>query len=215
MSYRKIAKEAGVSLGTVAADAKAGADLSSAKTYLRWRRKHRESRTSRRREKPVVTKPRAKSKRSSPVVILGDSWPDRLERARAMEKASYRAYLDAAQECDASQLERLQAAHVRAIAMVGDVEQRAAEAELKCGHLVSVEAVKAMIEQMIRPLRTAIDKLPINERLACNPEHPEIAERALNEWRVRMILRARRALAAFDHAENGEYVSVPSTGDAP
>jgi len=195
MSYRKIAKEAGVSLGTVAADAKAGADVSSAKTYLAWRRKHRESRASRPREKPAVAKPGAKSKAPSPVV-LGDDWPDRVSRAREMERSSYQAYISAVQSGDVGQLERLQAAHVKSISTVADVEERAAKAELGDKTIKYVDAEAVMVA-VLTPLREALSKLPLNERTNCNPQQPEIAERALTEWRDRLLIRASSAENAF------------------
>ncbi len=168
------------------------------KAGLRWIRREQGPQRSRRSGKSLVTaQPRAKAKRSLPVV-LGDSWPDRVERAREMEKSSYRAYLVAVQEGQSAQLERLQAAHVRSIATVADVEQRAMEAHSKTGDLLRREDVRSMMMQLLTPLREALDKLPLSERTNANPANPEIAERALTEWRLRFLTRCNNAEFKFN-----------------
>ena len=77
------------------------------------------------------------------------------------------------------------------------VEDMARTEEIKTGDMVHRESVKSVMEQLLRPLREALDKLPLNERTNCNPEKPEIAERALKEWRDRLLLRAKSAVAKF------------------
>lgn len=195
LSQRQLAKAASVSPATVNADIKAKADVSTVDAYVAWRRKHRESRASRRREKPAVGNPGAKSKAPSPVV-LGDDWPDRVSRAREMERSSYQAYISAVQSGDVGQLERLQAAHVKSISTVADVEERALQAELGDKTIKYVDAEAVMVA-VLTPLREALDKLPLNERTNCNPDHPEIAEKALMEWRDRLLIRASSAENAF------------------
>jgi hypothetical protein len=197
MSYRTIAKEAGVSLGTVAADAKAGADVSSAETYLRWRRKHRESRASRPREKPATAKPERKAMPSRAPATGGDTWADRVERARRTEKETHSSYLDALARGDTAQLERLLSSHSRAVDQVSKIERLALEAERESGEMLRRSEALATMVAVLTPLREALLKLPLNERTNCNSSQPEIAERALTEWRDRFFVRMNSAENAF------------------
>jgi len=113
-----------------------------------------------------------------------------------MERSSYQAYISAVQSGDVGQLERLQAAHVKSISTVADVEERALQAELGDKTIKYVDAEAVMVA-VLTPLREALDKLPLNERTNCNPDHPEIAEKALMEWRDRLLIRASSAENAF------------------
>jgi len=165
------------------------------KAGLEWIAKNKAQRSRRGGKSSVVVKPGAKAKASFPA-ILGDTWPDRVARAREMERASYLAYIEAVNGGNSAQLERLQAAHVKSISTVADVEERAAKAEAGVTVIKYVDAEAVMLSAL-KPLREALDKLPLNERTNCNPEHPEIAERALKEWRDRLIVRAKAAEIAF------------------
>jgi hypothetical protein len=62
-----------------------------------------------------------------------------------MEKASYRAYIEAVRDGDSAQLERLQAAHVKSISTVADVEDRAAKAEARDKVVTIEDAKKVML----------------------------------------------------------------------
>jgi hypothetical protein len=143
-----------------------------------------------------------------------ETWEDRERFARGFAWRQRQALQAAQDDGQVGELVTLMKALDAAENRVSEVESRATEAQLKGGHLVSTEAVRTMIAQLLRPLRQALDKLPVNERTNCNPEHPEIAERALKEWRDRLLLRANAALDAFGHAENGEYIPVPAKGKA-
>ncbi len=73
----------------------------------------------------------------------------------------------------------------------------AAEAQLGSGDVLRRSDALATMEAVLTPLNEALRKLPLNERTNCNPQNPEIAERALTEWRDRLCIRARAALNPF------------------
>lgn len=136
-------------------------------------------------------------KPSTPHSPQDDLWGARLDRARANEREADRLLQQAIQGGKVGQIQPLLKAHTDAIKAIASAEELAYAAEVKAGDMVHRDSVKSMLEQLLRPLREALDKLPLNERTNCNPDHPEIAERALKEWRDRLLLRANAAEGKF------------------
>jgi hypothetical protein len=199
MSYRTIAKEAGVSLGTVAADAKAGADLSSPESYLAWRRKHRESRSrsTRRGEKPATAKPEREAMPSRAPATGGDTWADRIERARQTERETHASYLDALARGDVAQLERLLSSHSRAVAQVAETEALAAKAGIETGEYFRADEVRETICQLAEPLRRRLLQAHIQLRSRVNPENPSIAEVELKQFVADLFRACKRECEAL------------------
>jgi len=128
----------------------------------------------------------------------GDTWADRVERARQTERETHASYLDALARGDTAQLERLLSSHSRAVDQVGKIEKLASEAERESGDMLRRSDVERALKAALEPLNDALCKLPLNERTNCNPQNPEIAERALTEWRDRFMKRARAAEMIFE-----------------
>ena len=145
-----------------------------------------------------------------PAPPRGDDWQSRLERTRQVEVQLYDSINEAIANGDVVTLSRLQSARAAALKEIRLCEQKATEAQLDSGIVVTVEHVKKMFVALLVPLREALDKLPLNERTNCNPEHPEIAEKALSEWRVRTLERCRKAENPFPREEQ---ISAPITSE--
>lgn len=131
-----------------------------------------------------------------------ETWEDRVKFAREFEWRQRKALQAANDAGQVGDLVSLMKAHHASQDRLREAERMATEAEIQGGHLISTEAVREMIIEALAPLRQALDKLPVNERTNCNPEKPEVAERALKEWRDRLLLRAQSALAKFWGLEN-------------
>jgi len=167
------------------------------KAGLAWIAKNKAQRSRRGSKKPATAKPERKAMPSRAPASGGDTWADRVERARQTERQTHASYLDALARGDTAQLERLLSSHSRAVAEVAKTESLASEASQENGDVVKRSDAERVMEQLLRPLREALDKLPLNERTNCNPQQPEIAERALTEWRDRLLIRASSAENAF------------------
>lgn len=126
------------------------------------------------------------------------SWKGRLDRARQVEWDVSLQLQKAVQGGKVAQIQALQRGHVSAMEAVAAAEKIVRDASLLGGDLINRETVRAWINTWLTPLREALDKLPLAERTNCNPDHPEIAERALNEWRERFLGRCASARKAFD-----------------
>lgn len=129
--------------------------------------------------------------------LQDDTWEARMGRARLAERQADRLLQGAIKGGKIGQIQPLLMAKSKLLSEVASVEDGARVAEIKAGDMVHRESVKFMLEQLLRPLREALDKLPLNERTNCNPQQPEIAEKALTEWRDRLLLRCAGVEAKF------------------
>jgi len=129
--------------------------------------------------------------------LQDDTWQARVGRARLAERQADRLLQSAIKGGRLGQIQSLLMSKSKLLKELAGVEDMARTEEIKTGDMVHRESVKAMMEQLLRPLREALDKLPLNERTNCNPEHPEIAEKALTEWRDRLLLRAKSVEGKF------------------
>ena len=129
--------------------------------------------------------------------LQDDTWQARVGRARLAERQADRLLQSAIKGGRLGQIQSLLMSKSKLLKELAGVEDMARTEEIKTGDMVHRESVKAMMEQLLRPLREALDKLPLNERTNCNPEHPEIAEKALTEWRDRLLLRAKSVGGKF------------------
>jgi hypothetical protein len=166
-------------------------DLGKAKIWLA------KNVASRQREMKAAGDLRPLAKLTKPARPEDDQWLARLNRARANEREADRLLQSAIQGGKIGQIQPLLRAHTSAVESVANAEKLAKEAEIQGGDLVHRDSVREMMEQLLRPLREALDKLPLNERTNCNPEHPEIAERALTEWRDRLLIRCHAVKGKF------------------
>lgn len=126
-----------------------------------------------------------------------DTWEARLKRSRDTERQTSDLLQAAIAGGGAAQIPGLLKCHSQAVEAVAIAEKLAADARLHSGELIHRETVRAIMRDILSPLREALDKLPIGERTNCNPDHPEIAERSLTEWRNRLLARGNVAEAKF------------------
>ncbi len=129
--------------------------------------------------------------------LQDDTWEARVGRARLAERQADRLLQAAIKGGRIGQIQPLLLSKSKLLAEVSNVEDMARTAEIKVGDMVHRESVKSMLEQLLRPLRESLDKLPLNERTNCNPQQPEIAEKALTEWRDRLLLRCKSIEGKF------------------
>ncbi len=123
--------------------------------------------------------------------LQDDTWEARVSRARLAERQADRLLQEAIKGGRIGQIQPLLLGKSKLLKELTLVEDTARAAEIKAGDMVHRDTVVAELEVGLSPLREALMKLPLNERLNCNPDKPEIAERALTEWRDRFLLRCK------------------------
>ena len=185
---------------------KRGMPMHSIEAAAAWRRVHAPARAKR----PASASQSRQGKRSGRRAIpaKGDDWQDRLERTKRVERQIYDSIAKAIKQGDVTLLARLQSARAAALKEIRDAEQMAVEAQLGSGDMLRRSEAVAVMVAVLTPLNEALRKLPLNERTNCNPQNPEIAERALTEWRDRLCIRARAAEMTFRLVEKPEQIST-------
>jgi len=118
---------------------------------------------------------------------LDTGWEARLERTRQVELQIFETITASLAKGDVTVLQRLQAAHVAAVKEIAAAEKIALEIRTASKELLHIDRVKRIMCAVADPIRQALDLLPITERSRCNPDHPEIAYRALKEWVDRLL----------------------------
>ena len=193
---------------------KRGMPMQSIEAAAAWRKVHAPARLKRAAVAPQSThrKPpgRAPGHRAP---AKGDGWEARLERTKQVEKQIFNSITKAIRQGDVTLLARLQSARAAALKEIRDAEKMAVDAQLDGGDTLRRSDAEAVMVEVLRPLREALDKLPLNERTNCNPQNPEIAERALTEWRDRLMVRANAAENRFRPVEKTEQISAPITSE--
>jgi hypothetical protein len=172
-----------------------GLPRTSIEAAAAWRKVHAPARAKRPASAPQSRQGERSSRRAVPA--KGNDWQSRLDRTKQVEKQIFNSISKAIRQGDVTLLARLQSARAAALKEIRDAEQMAAEAQLGSGDVLRRSDALATMEAVLTPLNEALRKLPLNERTNCNPQNPEIAERALTEWRDRLCIRARAALNPF------------------
>ena len=117
------------------------------------------------------------------------SWEGMLGRARFAERASYASFVASLRAGDAVLAARYQGLHGKAAEAVATAEKMATDAKRQTGELVHRDDVRALMAEVLVPIRNALDTLPMTERNRCNPQAPEVAEAALRQWRDALLAR--------------------------
>ena len=179
-----------------------------------WRRTHAPARLKRAASAPQSTHRKSSGRAPGhPIPAKGDGWEARLERTKQVERQIFNSIAKAIRRGDVTLLARLQSARAAALKEIRDAEKMAVDAQLDGGDMLRRADAESVMVAVLRPLREALDKLPLNERTNCNPEKPEIAERALTEWRTRLLLRAKAAENRFRPVKKPEQISAPVTSE--
>lgn len=126
-----------------------------------------------------------------------DTWESRLKRSRDTERNTHGLLTAAIQSSSSAQIPGLLKSHSAAVEAVATAEKLASDARIHTGDLIHRETVRSIMRELLIPLREALDKLPAGQRTNCNPDHPDIAERALTEWRDKLLVRANAIQAKF------------------
>lgn len=134
---------------------------------------------------------------SLPPPAAGQSWEDRLQRARDAEIAIYQTLQQALRGMDTKTLANLQSSHLLAIKEIAEAEKIASRAQVESGELIHREIIRAIWREVIPPLKAAIERLPVQTRATCNPEHPEVAEAALKAEVRNLLARISQAESKF------------------
>lgn len=158
-------------------------------------------------------KPRAKRKRSAadpvseaakdippaetPCPDPCESWEARLGRARKIERDIYEASQAALGRKDFAPLQSLLSSYQRALQGIREAEETALESRIQSGELIHRDTCKAILGEMLLPIRSALELLPLSERSRCNPAAPEIAQAALTAWKDSLLLRLSQADTKF------------------
>jgi hypothetical protein len=153
----------------------------------------------------VHAPPRGKNARKTaqmpqdkPVAPATDTgWEARLDRARTVEAEIFDTLRKALAQGDVNVLGKLQAAHVASIKEIAAAEKIALEVRVASRALVPADNVRQLMREVVEPLRRRLDLLPVQERAACNPDHPEIAEEALKNWLTRTLVMVATAETKF------------------
>jgi hypothetical protein len=214
LSNKEMASGLNVAPARVSEWEKRGMPMTSIEAAAAWRRIHAPARAKRSASAPQ-TKQEKRSGRAPghTAPSQGDGWEARLERTRQVERQIFDSIAKAIRQGDVTLLARLQSARAAALREIRDAEQMAVDAQLGGGDMLRRSDAEAVMVEVLRPLREALDKLPLNERTNCNPERPEVAQRALTEWRDRLMVRANAALSRFRPVEKQEQISAPVTSE--
>jgi hypothetical protein len=164
--------------------------MTSIESAAGWRRVHAPARAKKPASVPQSRQGKPSGRRAVPA--KGDDWQSRLERTKRVERQIFDSITKAIKQGDVTLLARLQSARASALREIRDAEEMAIESELETKSIVRMADGLETIRVLCQPLRDALDKLPLAERTNCNPDHPEIAERALTEWRDRLLAIGNR-----------------------
>ena len=132
-----------------------------------WRKVHAPARLKRAAVAPQSRHGKPSGRR--PVPSKGDDWQSRLERTKRIERSLFDSIGKAIRQGDVTLLARLQSARAAALREIRDAEQMAVDAQLGGGDMLRRSDAEAVMVEVLRPLREALDKLPLNERTNCNP----------------------------------------------
>jgi phage terminase Nu1 subunit (DNA packaging protein) len=138
---------------------------------------------------PVVTQSKDLPPPETPPVPESYSWEARLARARKIELDVFDAAQRALNQGEAVRLQNLLSAYVKSLAGIAEAEKTALEARIQSGELLHRDTVRAILGELLVPIRNALDLLPMTERTRCNPQSPEVAEGALRQWKDALLLR--------------------------
>ncbi len=158
-------------------------------------------------------KPRAKRKKSDagtatvpakdiPPVLLppADSehtWEARLERARKMEYCIFETIRNTINAKQYAQLQSLLSSWQRANQGLVEAERDSQAIRRESGELIHRDTARAIMAELLIPIRNALDLLPMSERARCNPQSPETAQQALTEWRDKLLRSVSQAATKF------------------
>jgi phage terminase Nu1 subunit (DNA packaging protein) len=198
MLQDELAAKLGVTKGTISKYKSRGCptdDEGKARNWIRANIKPRGKPTAVAHEpgSDVPTLPPAES----PAPVEEFTWEARLARARKMEIDVYDAAQAAIGRKEFAQLTSLLGSYQRALQGIADAEVTAMEARIATGELIHRETARAILTEVLVPLRSALDVLPMTERSRCNPQQPEVAEAALRGWRDAFLLRLSQAKTKF------------------
>jgi hypothetical protein len=207
LSNKEMASGLKVAPARVSEWEKRGMPMHSIEAAAAWRKVHAPARLKRAASAPQSRQGKRSGRRAIPT--RGDDWQDRLERTKRVERQIFDSISKAIRQGDVTLLARLQSARAAALKEIRDAEQMAVEAQLGSGDMLRRSEAVAVMVAVLTPLNEALRKLPLNERTNCNPQNPEIAERALTEWRDRLCIRARAAEMTFRPVEKPEQISHP------
>ena len=114
-----------------------------------------------------------------------------------MEVDVYNASQTAIGRKEFSQLQSLLSSYQRALQGIAEAESTALETRIQSGELIHRDTARAILVELLQPIRSSLDLLPMTERSRCNPQQPEVAEGALRAWRDALLLRLSTADTRF------------------
>ena len=170
--------------------------LVKARLWIRANNKPRNSRTSNAAD-PLATVATDLPPREESEVPADYSWEARLDRARKMEVEVYQASQRAIGRNDFNVLQSLLASYQKALQGIKEAETTALEARIQTGELIHRDTARAIMMELLIPIRNALDLLPMTERNRCNPQEPAVAENALRGWKDALLLRLSQADTKF------------------
>ncbi len=80
---------------------------------------------------------------------------------------------------------------------LGTGQRESQEVRRQAGELIHRDTVKAILAELVTPLRAALVDLPAAERTRCNPQSPDVAQKALTLWRDRLLDALNKAASKF------------------
>jgi hypothetical protein len=114
-----------------------------------------------------------------------------------MEVSVYEASRAAIGRKEFNQLQSLLASYQKALQGLAELEQVATQNRIQAGELIHRETCRAIMVELLQPIRNALDLLPVTERSRCNPSDPKTAEGALRAWKDALLNRLSVAHTKF------------------
>ena len=191
MQRIELAKALGISKGQLSKWKAKGCPVDNAGTAQTWISQNIRPRAKR---KGAASGPATKEAKDLPppeTAPLPESltWEARLARARKIELDVFEAAQRALKRGESVRLQNLLSAYRKSLASIAEAENTALEARIQTGELLHRETARAIMAELLVPIRNALDFLPMTERSRCNPLHPDVAEGALQAWKDALLNR--------------------------
>lgn len=187
MTQKELAKLLNLSIGTVSKKCQEGMpkDLEGAQAWIKLRKANRH------RKLPQV-KPQAKSAEVLPALkgLTAGTLSYALAQHRMLVDRARDTYLAAIEGADPAQ-SKLQSAYNQSLKTLIDLEDEEKKRAIEARDYIKTTEAQAVIEAWTAKVVQKWDKLELEAAEACNPDRPEVAQKALQKW----TLEARKFLA--------------------
>ena len=188
MTQKELAKLLGLSIGTVSKKCQEGMpkDLAGAKDWIELRKANRHRKLPQPKAQPITADvaPALKG-------LTAGTLSYALAQHRMLVDRARDTYLAAIEGNDPSQ-NKLQSAYNSSLKTLIDLEDEEKKRAIEARDYIKLTEAQEVIEKWTARVAQKWDKLELEAAEQCNPDRPEVAQKALMKW----TLEARKSLAS-------------------